>query len=122
MSDGSDIIQIMELVQVEKEKWMLAERQQMQVREKYGIKVYMLNELEVVGEELWANICDSDLLVRINRKTGVVKNWTDFGGLLEIMGTGMETGQVDVLNGIAMKGKSGRIFVIEKLWQVVFEI
>ena len=56
MSDGSDIIQIMELVQVEKEKWMLAERQQMQVREKYGIKVYMLNELEVVGEELWANI------------------------------------------------------------------
>ena len=52
----------------------------------------------------------------------MVKNWTDFGGLLEIMGTGMEMGQVDVLNGIAMKGKSGRIFVIEKLWLVVFEI
>jgi glutamine cyclotransferase len=82
-----------------------------------GKPVDMLNELEYIKGEIWANVWQTDRIARIDPKTGHVVAWMDMRGLLSVMVTG-----VDVLNGIAYDAKTDRIFVTGKLWPTVFEI
>ena len=82
-----------------------------------GRPVEMLNELEWVEGEVWANIWQSDRIARINPKTGVVAGWIDLTGLLPQRG-----GSDDVLNGIAYDAAKKRLFVTGKLWPKLFEI
>lgn len=82
-----------------------------------GKPVDMLNELEYIKGEIWANVWQTDRIARIDPKTGHVNSWMDMHGLLSVMVTG-----VDVLNGIAYDAKTDRIFVTGKLWPTVFEI
>jgi glutamine cyclotransferase len=82
--------------------------------------VTRLNELEWVNGEVWANVWQTDLIVRIDPATGIVVGWIDLTGLLQPSDQG--TNQVDVLNGIAVDETTGRIFVTGKLWPVMYEI
>lgn len=82
-----------------------------------GRPVAMINELEWVDGEVYANIWQTDRIARINPKTGVVTGWIDLTGLLS-----PRTGSDDVLNGIAYDGKGKRLFVTGKLWPKLFEI
>jgi glutaminyl-peptide cyclotransferase len=82
-----------------------------------GRPVAMLNELEWVDGEIWANVWQSDRIARINPKTGVVTAWIDLTGLLA-----MRRGSEDVLNGIAYDAGRKRLFVTGKLWPQLFEI
>src|ERR1700737_1805158 len=52
-----------------------------QVRERDST-VWMLNELEWVRGELWANVYQTDLIARIEPATGHVVGWIDVGNLL----------------------------------------
>jgi glutamine cyclotransferase len=78
-----------------------------------------LNELEYVDGEVWANIWQSNRIVRIDPATGQVVGNIDLTGLLDPTTTDQP---VDVLNGIAYDGENGRIFVTGKLWPTLFEI
>jgi glutaminyl-peptide cyclotransferase len=84
--------------------------------------VWMLNELEWVRGELWANVYETDLIARIDPATGAVLGWVDVGGLL----TPAERRDVDarggVANGIAYDSARGRLLVTGKLWPRVFEL
>ncbi|RTL46930.1 MAG: glutaminyl-peptide cyclotransferase, partial [Burkholderiales bacterium] len=82
-----------------------------------GKPVAMLNELEWVDGEIWANIWQSDRIARINPKTGAVTAWIDLTGLLPT-----RRGSDDVLNGIAWDAARKRLFVTGKLWPKLFEI
>lgn len=82
-----------------------------------GKPVEMLNELEWVEGEVWANIWQSDRIARINPRTGAVSGWIDLTGLLP-----GRRGSDDVLNGIAYDPATRRIFVTGKLWPKLFEI
>jgi glutamine cyclotransferase len=84
-----------------------------------GLPVANLNELEYVRGEIWANIWQTDRIVRIAPATGQVIGWIDLTGLL-----GPEERQrpVDVLNGIAYDAEHDRLFVTGKLWPKIFEI
>jgi glutamine cyclotransferase len=82
-----------------------------------GRPVTMLNELEWVDGEIWANIWQSDRIARINPKTGAVTAWIDLTGLLP----GRRSSD-DVLNGIAWDAARKRLFVTGKLWPKLFEI
>jgi glutamine cyclotransferase len=83
--------------------------------------VWMLNELEWVRGELWANVYETDLIARIDPATGTVIGWVDVGALL----TPEERRDVDarggVANGIAYDSARGRLLVTGKLWPRVFE-
>ncbi|NLE43718.1 MAG: glutaminyl-peptide cyclotransferase [Chloroflexi bacterium] len=81
--------------------------------------VTMLNELEYVHGEIWANVWQTERIARIDPTTGRVKAWIDLSGLTQRMSGGA---QVDVLNGIAHDADQDRIFVTGKLWPAVFEI
>lgn len=84
-----------------------------------------LNELEMVRGEIWANVWQSDRVVRISPETGQAVGWIDLAGLLP----GRRPGQigvgdegVDVLNGIAYDAAGDRLFVTGKNWPSLFQI
>ncbi len=84
-----------------------------------GRPLQALNELEWIEGEIWANVWQTDLLVRIDPSTGRVTAVVDLAGLLPV---DQRTGQEDVLNGIAYDPVGRRIFVGGKLWPRLFEI
>lgn len=81
--------------------------------------VVRLNELEYIEGEIFANIWQTDTIVRINPTTGKVVGWIDLSGLLS---PADRTSATDVLNGIAYLPESKRLFVTGKLWPKLFEI
>lgn len=81
--------------------------------------VTQLNELEFVEGEIWANVWQTNRIVRIDPATGQVVGEIDLTGLLDV--TDLEQ-RVDVLNGIAYDQVNGRLFVTGKLWPTLFEI
>ncbi|MBU7029747.1 MAG: glutaminyl-peptide cyclotransferase [Theionarchaea archaeon] len=81
--------------------------------------VTRLNELEYINREIYANVWQTDYIVRIHSQTGQVTGRIDLEGLL----TPEECNQrVDVLNGIAYDAENGRLFVTGKWWPYLFEI
>ena len=85
-----------------------------------GRRVGQLNELEWIDGEVWANIWQTDFIVRIDPATGVIKSVIDLTGLLPDR-TGMDP-RDDVLNGIAWDAEGQRLFVTGKNWPSLFEI
>ncbi len=79
----------------------------------------MVNELEYVRGELFANVYPSDWLVRIDPASGEVREWIDLSDLLP---SSDRTRDTDVLNGIAFDESTGHLFVTGKLWPALFEI
>ncbi len=86
-----------------------------------GAPVTRLNELEVVGDEVWANVWQTDRIARIDPETGCVKAWIDLAGLKALLPSS-DFSDIDVLNGIAWDEETGRLFVTGKLWPKLFEI
>jgi len=84
-----------------------------------GRPVIFLNELEYVRGEIYANVWQTECLVRISPRTGRVLGWVDLTGLL---GPEDRVRAVDVLNGIAYDAERDRLFVTGKLWPKLFEI
>jgi len=84
-----------------------------------GLPLSQINELEYVRGELYANIYQSDWIVRISPVTGEVLAWIDLAGILP---ADQRTTATDVLNGIAFNEDTGHLFVTGKLWPWVFEI
>lgn len=84
-----------------------------------GKEVMELNELEYIRGEIYANIWQTDEIIRIDPKTGAVLGVIDLTGLLP----GKRANEADdVLNGIAYDEKGQRIFVTGKRWPKLFEI
>ncbi len=88
-----------------------------------GQPVARLNELEWVKGEIYANVWETDRIVRIDPKTGRVVGWIDLTGLLTPADR-VDSGplQTDVLNGIAYDAGHDRLFVTGKRWPKLFEI
>lgn len=85
-----------------------------------GIAVDQINELEWVGDEIYANLWHTNVIARIDPATGKIVGWIDLSGIYQQAGMG-ENGD-DVLNGIAYDAKNKRLFVTGKLWPKVYEI
>jgi glutaminyl-peptide cyclotransferase len=83
-------------------------------------QINMLNELEWVRGEIWANIWQTDRIARISPSDGKVVGWINASGLLTREDIGILP--VDVLNGIAYDAATGRIFLTGKLWPKIFEV
>lgn len=81
--------------------------------------VTLLNELEYINGEIFANVWQTNRIARIDPQTGQVVGWIDLTNLLD---TSTLTQPVDVLNGIAYDEENGRIFVTGKLWPKLYEI
>jgi len=84
-----------------------------------GSSLTHINELEYILGDLYANIYQSNRMVRIDPGTGEVLAWFNLAGLLR----GNErTRTTDVLNGIAYHDGTGNLLVTGKFWPALFEI
>lgn len=89
-------------------------------RPAFGLRagpVTMLNELECVGGSVWANVWQTDAIVRIDARSGRVTAVVDASGLL----TAREQAGADVLNGIAWDPARRSYLLTGKLWPRLFE-
>jgi glutamine cyclotransferase len=84
-----------------------------------GQPVKELNELEYIKGEIYANIWQTNYIVRIDPQTGNVVGMVDFTGLLSPADRAPDT---DVLNGIAYDAGRDRLFVTGKKWPKIFEV
>jgi glutamine cyclotransferase len=110
MSDGSSILELREPENMELLREMTVWRGDRTVRK--------LNELECVGDDIYANVWQSNEIVRIDAKTGHVNAVIDASGLLTLA----ESVRADVLNGIAYKPDTDTFLLTGKLWPHVFEV
>jgi glutaminyl-peptide cyclotransferase len=85
-----------------------------------GKPVHNVNELEWVKGEIFANVWESNWILRIDPGNGHVVGLIDLSGLLP--GSDVVPGHTDVLNGIAYDPKGDRLFVTGKNWPKLFEI
>jgi glutamine cyclotransferase len=83
-----------------------------------GTPVNRLNELEHVGNQVWANVWQTDEIVMIDPANGRVTARLDLAGLLP----SDVAANADVLNGIAYDAVDDLIFVTGKFWPTLFEI
>ena len=83
-----------------------------------GAPLRYLNELECVGDRVWANVWTREELVRIDPEDGAVDRLVDASGLLQPE----ERKGTDVLNGIARHPERGTYFLTGKLWPKMFEV
>ena len=79
--------------------------------------VKFLNELEYINGKVYANLYQSNNIVIINPSTGIVEGIIDCSELsLEYRKSG------EVLNGIAYKKDTGRLFLTGKNWPNLLEV
>jgi glutamine cyclotransferase len=105
LSDGSDQIRYLEPL-------TFAVQRTISVKEN-GQPVSNLNELEFIKGEIYANIWQTDRIVRIDPATGNVLRDYDLSGLLLPQDRDATT---DVLNGIAYDPDGDHLYVTGKLW------
>ncbi|WP_037514462.1 glutaminyl-peptide cyclotransferase [Sphingopyxis sp. LC81] len=84
-----------------------------------GRPISMINELETIDGQIWANVWMTDFIVRIDPATGNVVSLVDLTGLKADAGV---SGTDSVLNGIAWDAKTKRLFVTGKYWPKLYEI
>ena len=84
-----------------------------------GLPLTQLNELEYVKGELFANIWQTQQVVRLDPASGRILGMIDFSGLLA---PSDYDNQTDVLNGIAYDAAGDRLFVTGKNWPKLFEV
>jgi glutaminyl-peptide cyclotransferase len=83
-----------------------------------GAPLSRINELECVDGRVWANVFQSDRIVRIDPQTGVVEAVVDAAGLL----TDEERAGAEVLNGIAAMPCSDTFLITGKRWPRTFQV
>jgi glutamine cyclotransferase len=84
-----------------------------------GADVLNINELEVVRGEIWANVWQTNRILRIAPDTGEVTSEIDCRAL----DGGWSKKEPDaVLNGIAYDAARDKIYVTGKLWPKLYEI
>lgn len=112
MSDGTSYLRFLD-------PKSFKETRRVRVTDESGSPVDKLNELEYVHGEIYANIWQSDQIVRIAPRTGKILAWVDLSGILDKRE--LESSDA-VLNGIAYDPTTNRLFVTGKLWPKLFEI
>jgi glutamine cyclotransferase len=76
--------------------------------------------LEWVKGEIYANVWQTNWIMRIDPHDGHVVGMINLAGLLAP--SDIVRGQTDVLNGIAYDPRGDRLFVTGKNWPKLFEI
>lgn len=113
MSDGTDTIRFMD-----PETYVVT--RSIAIRFPTQAPVNRLNELEYINGELFANVYQSDWIVRTNPATGIVSEVLDFVAI-PAKDRGGEPNE-DVLNGIAYDPTSGHLLVTGKRWRSMLSI
>lgn len=87
-----------------------------------GVPVTRLNELECVGEHIYANVWQTDRILRFDKATGVVDAVIDATALRDYVEREFPGTRIDVLNGIAYDAANDVYLVTGKWWPALFVV
>ncbi len=85
-----------------------------------GSPVNQLNELECIGDDVWANVWLTDRIVVIDPDTGTIVAEADMAGIISPH-PALSDGN-NVLNGIAYRPDTGTFLITGKRWPTIFEV
>lgn len=85
-----------------------------------GRAIDQINELEIVNGEIYANVWQTEYVLRVSPADGRVLGIVDLSGLVRAAYS--EAPDADVLNGIAYDAAGKRLLVTGKLWPKIYEI
>ncbi|MDR1681549.1 MAG: glutaminyl-peptide cyclotransferase [Prevotellaceae bacterium] len=111
MSDGSSILKFLHPADFSEVRYLNVTYE--------GKAIPLLNELEYIDGEIWANVYTCDYIVRINPHDGKV---TGVVFMQDMLPPDLRTASTDVLNGIAYDAATKKIFVTGKNWPKLYEI
>jgi glutamine cyclotransferase len=112
MSDGTAILHYLDPVSFKEVKRLL-------VSDTQG-PVYNLNELEFIRGEIYANVFQTPMILRISPTTGLVLGSMDLSVILK--GRFDDPELVNRANGIAYNKETGNLYITGKYWPYLFEI
>ncbi len=98
----------------------LKETKRISVQDNNGLR-NMLNELEFINGSIYANVYQTDEILKIDPATGNVTGTINFSDLRKNFPE-LNDQHCDVLNGIAWDSSSNKLFVTGKYWPKLFEI
>jgi glutaminyl-peptide cyclotransferase len=81
-----------------------------------------LNELEYVKDVVYANIYETDYIVKIDPETGKVIGKLDVADILIKNNITIDPAHKDVLNGIAYDSAKNSFYLTGKWWPALFEV
>jgi glutamine cyclotransferase len=113
MSDGTHVIRFINPENFETVRTIA-------VLDEQGKPVMELNELEFVKGEIWSNVWQKGVIIRIDPTNGKLLGKIDLNKLADQQMNSSR--DADVLNGIAYDEANDRIFITGKKWDKVFEI
>jgi len=94
----------------------------LQVKEDAG-KISRLNELEYIDGFVYANVYESDIIVKIDPSSGNLVGKMNLPDLdQQFFKNQVVKGRTDVLNGIAYDSSTKRMFITGKRWPKLFEV
>jgi len=112
MSDGSAYLRFLD-------PKTFHETRRIRVTDEHGHEIANLNELEYIHGEIYANIWETNEIVRISPRTGKILGRIDLSGVID---KAQLPSPDAVLNGIAFDPVKNRLFITGKLWPKLFEI
>jgi len=113
MSDGTSVI-----TERDPETFEVLRRVEVTVQ---GQPIDQINELECVGDRVYANIWQENLIIRFDPESGLVDQAVNATGLLPpATQQGLPSGAV--LNGIAYDPDNEVFYITGKLWSNLFEV
>jgi glutamine cyclotransferase len=113
MSNGSNILSY-------RDPETFKELRQISVHDHTGMK-NNLNELEFVNGDIFANVWQTNQIIKIDTANGSVKGIVDLTDLIR-QDPVLSAPPTDVLNGIAWDSTSKKMFITGKKWPKLFEI
>jgi len=88
-----------------------------------GVPIDSINELEYIDGYVYANVYQSEFIVKIDPSSGHVAGTIDLPGLREkYFPKEIIPERTDVLNGIAYDSTTKKLFITGKRWPKLFEI
>ena len=109
LSDGSSMIYFIDPITHKETRRIIVTRE--------SLEIGKINELEYIKNEIFANIWQTDLIIRVDPETGEVIGEIDLSKLYK-----EKKSNNQVLNGIAYDRDQDRLFVTGKKWSKLFEI
>ena len=111
MDDGTNVLTYLDPVSLKPVK-------KVQVYDNKDSVIY-INELEYSDGVIYANIWGTNLIAKIDPKTGKVLAKIDLDGIMNMVSSNK---QIDVLNGIAIDPVTKKMYVTGKFYSKLFEI
>jgi glutaminyl-peptide cyclotransferase len=99
-----------------------------EVKDKHGKAIHYINELELVGDYIYGNVLPLNVVIKVNKDTGIIEKVYDFKKLhdIQMQFVGENRLQWDssnnVMNGIAYRKSTNSFLITGKEYNFIFEV